>query len=92
MTDCEHLIRHMLVVDPEKRLSMTQISKHRWLCTGLPLDTGPDAITGINLNYRPPEEQLNQTVIEHMLQLPGLQEDMIIQVCNHRNRFKSNVL
>ena len=30
-TDCEHLIRHMLVVDPEKRLSIPQIFLHRWL-------------------------------------------------------------
>lgn len=28
--DCEHLIRHMLVVDPEKRYSLSQIKNHRW--------------------------------------------------------------
>lgn len=30
-TDCEHLIRHMLIVDPERRLSIPQILQHRWL-------------------------------------------------------------
>ena len=29
--DCEHLIRHMLVVDAEKRYSLAQIKQHRWL-------------------------------------------------------------
>lgn len=30
-TECEHLIRHMLVVDPEKRLGIKQIMHHRWM-------------------------------------------------------------
>lgn len=30
-TDCEHLIRHMLIVDPDRRLSIPQILQHRWL-------------------------------------------------------------
>lgn len=29
--DCEHLIRHMLLVDPERRLSIKQIQAHRWM-------------------------------------------------------------
>ena len=29
--DCEHLIRHMLVVDADKRYSLHQIKQHRWL-------------------------------------------------------------
>lgn len=29
--ECEHLIRHMLVKDPEKRYTIEQIKKHRWL-------------------------------------------------------------
>ncbi|KAG8222366.1 hypothetical protein J437_LFUL002985 [Ladona fulva] len=29
--DCEHLIRHMLVVDPERRLSIQQVLDHRWM-------------------------------------------------------------
>ena len=30
-TECEHLIRHMLIVDPDRRLSIPQILQHRWL-------------------------------------------------------------
>ncbi|XP_053781685.1 serine/threonine-protein kinase SIK3 isoform X4 [Desmodus rotundus] len=37
-TECEHLIRHMLVLDPSKRLSMEQICKHKWMKLG---DTDP---------------------------------------------------
>ncbi|XP_018328680.1 serine/threonine-protein kinase SIK3 isoform X2 [Agrilus planipennis] len=66
--DCEHLIRHMLVVDPDKRLTMSQIVKHRWLAEAPPVDTGPEK-----------ENELNKTVLEHMLQLPGLNQNMILQ-------------
>ena len=30
-TECEHLIRHILIVDPAKRLSIAQILQHCWL-------------------------------------------------------------
>ncbi|KAG9509070.1 Serine/threonine-protein kinase SIK1 [Fragariocoptes setiger] len=30
-TDCEHLIRNMLRVEPEKRYTVSQIKSHRWL-------------------------------------------------------------
>nr|XP_015836278.1 PREDICTED: serine/threonine-protein kinase SIK3 [Tribolium castaneum] len=65
--DCEYLIRHMLVVDPEKRLTMSQIAKHRWLAHTPPVDTGPER-----------ELQLNKTVIDHMLQLPNLNQNMVL--------------
>lgn len=29
--ECEHLIRHMLVVEPERRYSLKQIANHKWL-------------------------------------------------------------
>ncbi|XP_062409325.1 serine/threonine-protein kinase SIK3 homolog isoform X2 [Sardina pilchardus] len=35
-TDCEYLIRHMLVLDPSKRLSMEQICKNKWMRQGDP--------------------------------------------------------
>ncbi|KAJ8916548.1 hypothetical protein NQ315_000190 [Exocentrus adspersus] len=65
--DCEHLIRHMLVVDSDKRLTIAQIVKHRWLSDAPPVDTGPVV-----------ETQLNMTVIDHMLQLPNLTQAMIV--------------
>ncbi|XP_060642961.2 serine/threonine-protein kinase SIK3 isoform X2 [Anolis sagrei] len=33
-TECEHLIRHMLVLEPSRRLSMEQICKHKWMKLG----------------------------------------------------------
>ncbi|KAG5893453.1 hypothetical protein JTB14_012170 [Gonioctena quinquepunctata] len=66
--ECEHIIRHMLVVDPEKRLTMSQIVKHRWLSDVPPVDNGPER-----------DLQLNKTVIDHMLQLPNLNHNMIMQ-------------
>lgn len=30
-TECEALIRHMLIVDPDRRMSIRQIFSHRWL-------------------------------------------------------------
>ncbi|XP_020706710.1 serine/threonine-protein kinase SIK3-like isoform X3 [Athalia rosae] len=73
--ECERLIRHMLVVEPERRLSITQILTHPWM--------GGDGVTepepgGCNAEP-PPPPQLNQLVIEHMLRLPGLSADTLLQ-------------
>ncbi|KAM7399659.1 hypothetical protein PAMP_018909 [Pampus punctatissimus] len=38
-TDCEYLIRHMLVLDPSRRLTMEQICKNKWMREG---DPDPD--------------------------------------------------
>ncbi|XP_045929240.1 serine/threonine-protein kinase SIK3 homolog isoform X3 [Micropterus dolomieu] len=38
-TDCEYLIRHMLVLEPSRRLSMEQICKNKWMRLG---DPDPD--------------------------------------------------
>lgn len=29
--DCENLVRRMLVINPKKRLTITQIKKHNWM-------------------------------------------------------------
>ncbi|XP_066516623.1 serine/threonine-protein kinase SIK2a [Hoplias malabaricus] len=34
--DCEHLIRKMLVLDPAKRLTLSQIREHRWMVQEVP--------------------------------------------------------
>lgn len=36
-TDCEHLIRRMLVLDPSKRLSIGQIKEHKWMVMEVPV-------------------------------------------------------
>ncbi|XP_066535640.1 serine/threonine-protein kinase SIK3 homolog isoform X2 [Hoplias malabaricus] len=35
-TDCEYLIRHMLVLEPSRRLTMEQICKNKWMKQGDP--------------------------------------------------------
>uniref|UniRef100_A0A8C6THU8 non-specific serine/threonine protein kinase n=1 Tax=Neogobius melanostomus TaxID=47308 RepID=A0A8C6THU8_9GOBI len=39
IADCEYLIRHMLVLEPSRRLTMEQICKNKWMRTG---DPDPD--------------------------------------------------
>jgi len=40
-TDCEHLLRGLLVIDPERRMSVEQIAKHSWSqkCKGVDSET-----------------------------------------------------
>ena len=38
MTECELLIRHMLIVDANKRYSIAQIKQHKWLIQGEPYE------------------------------------------------------
>ncbi|XP_053684755.1 uncharacterized protein LOC128734531 [Sabethes cyaneus] len=79
--ECEHLIRHMLVVEPEKRYTLKQIGNHKWLEM---YNTVPILETG---SYQQAESaNLDTIVMTHMLQLPGLTADMIAQSV-HENRF-----
>ncbi|XP_072757542.1 serine/threonine-protein kinase SIK3 isoform X1 [Anoplolepis gracilipes] len=71
--DCEKLIRHMLVVEPERRLSISQILTHSWMCGNGVVELEPG---GCNPDVVP---QLNQLVIENMLRLPGLSADTLLQ-------------
>ncbi|GAB6027427.1 hypothetical protein CHUAL_001693 [Chamberlinius hualienensis] len=75
-TDCEHLIRHMLVVDPDKRVNIQQVLKHKWILMG-----GEDAEFDQVLNeynYNNEEEELiNQGIVDHMLKLQGMENEMI---------------
>nr|XP_034187178.1 serine/threonine-protein kinase SIK3-like isoform X6 [Osmia lignaria] len=71
--ECEKLIRHMLVVEPERRLSISQILAHSWM--------GGDGVTepepgGCSPENVPP--QLNQIVIDNMLTLPGLTAETLL--------------
>lgn len=80
--ECEHLIRHMLVVEPERRFSLKHISKHKWL-------TRYNLINLTELNDRltmSDTKNLNTVVINHMLQIPGLTADLVAQSV-HETRF-----
>ncbi|CAG9762053.1 unnamed protein product [Ceutorhynchus assimilis] len=52
--DCESLIRKMLVLEPNKRFTIQQIKKHRWIQTGI-LPTFPPTIPTSNTH---PNEQI----------------------------------
>ncbi|XP_033210987.1 serine/threonine-protein kinase SIK3-like isoform X3 [Belonocnema kinseyi] len=72
--ECEKLIRHMLVVEPERRLSISQILVHPWM--------GGDVASESESGRASPEiiiPQINQVVIESMLRLPGLSADTLLQ-------------
>ncbi|KAJ8706413.1 hypothetical protein PYW08_011039 [Mythimna loreyi] len=83
--DCEHLIRHMLVVEPEKRLSLRSVARHRWLEAHQPGPGPPhyDAWGGACACHAAGAERSDaaqrDTVVAHMLTLPGLTHQHIEQ-------------
>ncbi|XP_052748740.1 uncharacterized protein LOC113514438 isoform X2 [Galleria mellonella] len=96
--DCEHLIRHMLVVEPEKRLSLRGVARHRWLakqpaphydiaqgecaCHGAWSETGAGAEAEAGAaagGGRQSASSQHDTVLAHMLTLPGLTDHHIHQ-------------
>lgn len=53
-SDCESLIRKMLVLEPNKRYSIMQIKKHRWMQLGTP----PSLPITISISNSQPNEQI----------------------------------
>ncbi|BFG05771.1 uncharacterized protein DMAD_04432 [Drosophila madeirensis] len=99
--ECEHLIRNMLVVEPDRRYTIRQIIKHRWLSewqselheeegTALPFAGGSMSNSASSSSLSSVVDssppQLDSVVMTHMLQLPGLTADMIAQSV-HEQRF-----
>lgn len=54
VADCESLIRKMLVLEPNKRFSIQQIKKHRWMQMGVPPTLPPT----ISVSNTQPNEQI----------------------------------
>lgn len=80
VTDCEHLIRHMLVVEPERRFSLVQISQHRWMSPfSGSLEEAKQIISSKQV-------VLDSVVIKHMLELPNLTFDEIANSV-HQNTY-----
>ncbi|XP_063372186.1 serine/threonine-protein kinase par-1 [Cydia amplana] len=82
--ECEQLIRHMLVVEPEKRLSLRGVARHRWLAAHhagpgppAPIDPSTGACTCHPAGVAATPS--HDTVLSHMLTLPGLTPDLIQQ-------------
>ncbi|XP_010216826.1 PREDICTED: serine/threonine-protein kinase SIK3 [Tinamus guttatus] len=78
-TECEHLIRHMLVLDPSKRLSMEQICKHKWMKLG-ESDAEFDRLIAEcqHLKTERQLEPLNQDVLLAMAEM-GLDKERTVQ-------------
>lgn len=59
-TECENLIRRMLVLDPSKRFSISQIKKHKWmqLEEGQPKSSPPSPMMGVNAKLGEFNEQI----------------------------------
>ncbi|UYV62677.1 SIK3 [Cordylochernes scorpioides] len=71
---CENLIRHMLVVDPEKRLTLDQVRCHQWMSA----DGSPEPETPIS-DLAAADLPLNEIVIQEMLRLPDVTCERIVQ-------------
>jgi serine/threonine-protein kinase SIK3 len=84
--ECEHLIRHMLVVEPERRFPLKQIAKHKWLTRYnlINLTELNDALLSSQI-----DTNLDMEVINHMLQLPRLTADIVAQSV-HELRYDHN--
>ncbi|XP_059482421.1 serine/threonine-protein kinase SIK3-like isoform X2 [Neocloeon triangulifer] len=88
-SDCELLVLNMLSVDPERRLSLPQILEHKWMIQGIH-DPWRDRLLltsewAWQMAVVDSQDPLNSLVVEHMLQLPGLTSDLIIQSVKQKN-------
>ncbi|XP_052739179.1 uncharacterized protein LOC112049641 isoform X1 [Bicyclus anynana] len=80
---CEQLIRHMLVLEPERRLSLRGVARHRWLAAHQP-GPGPGAAAGACACHPPAAPAADAAarhaaVLARMLALPGLTPQHIQQ-------------
>uniref|UniRef100_H3B4Y8 non-specific serine/threonine protein kinase n=1 Tax=Latimeria chalumnae TaxID=7897 RepID=H3B4Y8_LATCH len=78
-TECEQLIRHMLVLDPSRRLSMEQICKHKWMKLG---DPDPEfdrlIVECQHVKVERQVEPLNEKVLMAMVEM-GLDRERTLQ-------------
>ncbi|XP_030029787.2 serine/threonine-protein kinase par-1 isoform X1 [Manduca sexta] len=89
--DCENLIRHMLVVEPERRLSLRGVARHRWLAQHQP-GPGPGDRDNVGVGAEPSrgwcachadatraDAAAADVVTAQMLTLPGLTKETVLQ-------------
>ncbi|XP_028664332.2 serine/threonine-protein kinase SIK3 homolog isoform X1 [Erpetoichthys calabaricus] len=78
-TECEYLIRHMLVLDPSKRLSMEQICRHKWMKIGDPDPEFEQLISECQqLKTERQSEPINEQVLLTMVDM-GLDRERTLQ-------------
>uniref|UniRef100_A0AAQ4R3R6 non-specific serine/threonine protein kinase n=1 Tax=Gasterosteus aculeatus aculeatus TaxID=481459 RepID=A0AAQ4R3R6_GASAC len=78
-TDCEYLIRHMLVLEPSRRLTLEQICKNKWMRLG---DPDPDFDRLIaeceQVKTEREVELINEQVLKAMCEM-GLDRERTLQ-------------
>lgn len=82
--DCEHLIRHMLVVSPERRLSLRGVAKHRWVTSHTDPGGGKFELwkgdCSCHANEPPFNPRLQQIIKDIMLAIPRMTEEKLNKV------------
>ncbi|CAL4064071.1 unnamed protein product, partial [Meganyctiphanes norvegica] len=84
---CEQLIRMMLQVDPDKRLSIDRIMRHKWVLQ----DPIEESISEVIKYYDDPvsdepEPEREDIINETLAKIPGLEKETI-QKSIHENKF-----
>ncbi|XP_040183598.1 serine/threonine-protein kinase SIK3 isoform X1 [Rana temporaria] len=78
-TECEHLIRHMLILEPSRRLTMEQICKHKWMCLGeQDLDFERLIAECQHVKMERQREPINEQILITMVEM-GLDKDRTLQ-------------
>ncbi|XP_006812753.1 LOW QUALITY PROTEIN: serine/threonine-protein kinase SIK3-like [Saccoglossus kowalevskii] len=70
-TECEHLIKNMLVLDPKKRITIDQVVSHKWMNMNESDPTFDQLIldSSNQSHLEPVEDPISELVIEHMVHL-----------------------
>ena len=88
LSDCEQLIRRMLVLEPRRRYTINQVRQHKWMKMG---EGRPDPIPGVQVYPTPPAPtfptqlntkitpELNDQILRLMQQL-GIDQQKTIEV------------
>lgn len=92
--DCEHLIRHMLVIDPDKRFSLQQIKQHRWMCD---LDSnGPeklsDKLKNCHISGTTKTTTLEPTIPDNIENDDAIDSSLVEWIASEMNADTSSVL
>ncbi|XP_078490114.1 serine/threonine-protein kinase SIK3 [Ciona intestinalis] len=77
-SDCEHLVRNMLLINPSRRYSMKQICSHRWMKTTERDETFERFVQECsNTQKQNEQEPLNEFVLNEMVS-SGVDKDRVI--------------
>ncbi len=78
VSECEHLIRRMLVLEPRKRHTISQVKHHKWMVSGAgqPKQSPPSPVLG----HDPQAGDYNEQILRLMHSL-GIDQQKTLQVC-----------